>query len=51
MDSIEHNKYNEIFKQIVSEIKSSRVVVARRVNSEMMQMYWNIGKRLSIEGL
>jgi hypothetical protein len=51
MDSIEQNKYNDILKQIVSEIKSTRVVVARRVNSEMMQLYWNIGKRLSVEGL
>lgn len=51
MESIELNKYNEILRQIVSEIKSTRVVVARRVNTEMMQLYWNIGKRLSIEGL
>lgn len=51
MDSIEQNKYNDILKQIVSEIKSTRVAVARRVNSEMMQLYWNIGKRLSVEGL
>lgn len=51
MESIGLNKYNEILRQIVSEIKSTRVVVARRVNTEMMQLYWNIGKRLSIEGL
>ncbi len=44
-------KYNDILRQIVTEIKSTRVVVARRVNSEMMQMYWNIGKRLAMEGL
>jgi len=51
MDSIEQNKYNDILRQIISEIKSTRVVVARRVNSEMMQLYWSIGKRLSVEGL
>jgi len=42
MESIEQNKYSEILRQIISEIKSARVVVARRVNSEMMQIYWNI---------
>lgn len=51
MDSMEQNKYNDILRQIVSEIKSTRVVVARRVNAEMMQLYWSIGKRLSVEGL
>ena len=48
---MEQNKYNDILRQIVSEIKSTRVVVARRVNAEMMQLYWSIGKRLSVEGL
>jgi predicted nuclease of restriction endonuclease-like (RecB) superfamily len=38
-------------KQKVTEIKSTRIVFARRVNSAMMQMYWNIGKRLSEEQL
>jgi hypothetical protein len=26
-------------------------VVARRVNAEMIQLYWSIGKRLSVERL
>lgn len=51
MKLTQHKKYDDILKQIISDIKSSRVIVARRVNSEMMQLYWNIGKRLSIEGL
>lgn len=51
MDSIEQNKYNDILIQIISEIKSTRVLVARRMNTEMMQLYWNVGKRLSFEGL
>jgi len=51
MDSIEQSKYSEILRQIISEIKSARVVAARRVNAEMMQLYWSIGKRLSVEGL
>ena len=36
-------------QSIVIEIKSTRVTLAHRVNSGMMQMYWNIGKRLSLE--
>lgn len=51
MKKIEQIRYNDILKQIISEIKSTRVVVARRVNVEMMQLYWSIGKRLSFEGL
>jgi predicted nuclease of restriction endonuclease-like (RecB) superfamily len=51
MKRIEQNRYNDILKQIISEIKSTRVVVARRVNAEMMQLYWSIGERLSVEGL
>jgi len=46
-----HNQYDEILRAIVAEIKSTRVTLARRVNSAMMQMYWNIGKRLSEEKL
>ncbi|MDR0941988.1 MAG: PDDEXK nuclease domain-containing protein [Bacteroidales bacterium] len=46
---LQHNQYNEMLRQIISEIKSTRVVMAQRVNSAMMTMYWNIGKRLSEE--
>jgi hypothetical protein len=51
MDQTQLTNYNDILRQIISEIKSTRVVVARRVNTEMMQLYWNIGKRLAFEGL
>jgi predicted nuclease of restriction endonuclease-like (RecB) superfamily len=50
-NEIEHSQYNEMLKCIISEIKSTRVVLAHRVNSAMMTMYWNIGKRLSEEKL
>jgi len=50
-NELQHNQYNEMLRQIISEIKSTRVVLAQRVNSAMMQMYWNIGKRLSEEKL
>ncbi len=48
-DKLKHNQYNEMLRQIITEIKSTRVVLAQRINSGMMQMYWNIGKRLSEE--
>jgi len=51
MELTQHNKYNDILRQIIFDIKSTRLIVARRVNSEMMQLYWNIGKRLAFEGL
>jgi len=50
-NKINQNKYGEMLRYIVTEIKSTRVVLAQRVNSAMMQMYWNIGKRLSEEQL
>ena len=46
---IKHNQYSDILRYIITEIKSARVTLAQRVNSGMMQMYWNIGKRLSTE--
>jgi predicted nuclease of restriction endonuclease-like (RecB) superfamily len=49
--SVEHNQYSEMLRYIITEIKSTRVVLAQRINSAMMQMYWNIGKRLSTEKL
>jgi predicted nuclease of restriction endonuclease-like (RecB) superfamily len=48
---INNNQYSEMLRYIVKEIKSTRVVLAQRINSTMMQMYWNIGKRLSEEQL
>ncbi|MDR2839943.1 MAG: DUF1016 N-terminal domain-containing protein, partial [Paludibacter sp.] len=50
-EELNNNYYRDMLRQIVDEIKSTRLVVARRINSSMMQMYWNIGKRLSIDGL
>jgi predicted nuclease of restriction endonuclease-like (RecB) superfamily len=48
---INHNQYNNILRQIIDEVKSTRIVVARQLGMTTMQMYWNIGKRLSEEGL
>ncbi|GAP72118.1 PDDEXK nuclease domain-containing protein [Candidatus Symbiothrix dinenymphae] len=45
------NQYSDMLRQIIAEIKGTRIVVAHRLNSAMMQMYWNIGRRLSEEKL
>jgi predicted nuclease of restriction endonuclease-like (RecB) superfamily len=49
--NIDTNQYSDMLRQIIAEIKNTRVVVAHRINSAMMQLYWNIGKRLSVEKL
>jgi len=41
--------YSNILRQIVAEIKHTRVDIANRVNTSVNQMYWNIGKHLSQE--
>jgi len=43
--------YDAILHRIVAEIKSARIVAAHRVNASLVQMYWNIGRRLSEENL
>jgi predicted nuclease of restriction endonuclease-like (RecB) superfamily len=48
---LKHEQYGEMLRQIITEIKTVRVVIAHKVNSAMMQMYWNVGKRLSVEKL
>jgi len=50
-NEITYPQYSEILRYIITEIKSTRVTLAHRVNSAMMQMYWNIGNRLSKEKL
>src|SRR5690606_5003396 len=41
------NQYNQLLRQVITEIKATRVTMARRVNTSMMQLYWNIGAHLS----
>ena len=50
-NEIQHNQYSEILRYIITEIKSTRVNLAYKINSGMIEMYWNIGKRLSVEKL
>jgi predicted nuclease of restriction endonuclease-like (RecB) superfamily len=50
-EEISFTQYKDILSHIIAEIKSTRLTVAHRLNTAMMQMYWNIGKHLSTEGL
>lgn len=45
------NQYNQLLRQVITEIKATRITMARRVNTSMMQLYWNIGAHLSKEGI
>jgi len=44
-------KYNEMLREIIAEVKMTRVVIANRLSASVTKLYWNIGKRLSIEKL
>lgn len=48
---ITDNQYVEILRQAVAEIKTTRVNIARQVNSEITSVYWNIGKLLYEQNL
>ena len=48
---LDSNNYYSILRDIIAEVKSTRLVIANRINTSMMQMYWNIGKRLFQEGM
>lgn len=38
--------YKEVLLQIISEIKTSRIKVAKRINTTVMEMYWTIGENI-----
>lgn len=46
-NELEKNDYNQILKQLVSEIRNTRVVIAKSVNTKIVQLYWNIGNYIS----
>ncbi|MDL2322644.1 PDDEXK nuclease domain-containing protein [Bacteroidales bacterium OttesenSCG-928-A17] len=48
---ISTNNYNEMLREIIAEVKMTRIVIANRLSAGVTQLYWNIGKRLSIEKL
>jgi predicted nuclease of restriction endonuclease-like (RecB) superfamily len=43
--------YNEMLREIIAEVKMTRVVIANRLNISVTKLYWNIGKRLASEKL
>jgi len=43
--------YNNILRDIIKEVRTTRTVIANRVNTTLLQMHWNVGKRLFEEGL
>ena len=50
-NGISSNKYNEMLREIIVEVKITRIVIANKLNSSVTQLYWNIGKRLASEKL
>lgn len=50
-NNISTDKYNAILREIISEVRMTRVVIANRLSASVTQLYWNIGKRLSSEKL
>ena len=43
------DNYDEILREIILEVKMTRIVIANRLSTSVTQLYWNIGKRLSLE--
>ncbi len=48
---IADQQYNQLLHQVITAIKTTRIALARRVNTAMMEFYWNMGERLSKEGI
>ncbi|MBO4489470.1 MAG: hypothetical protein J5741_07460 [Bacteroidales bacterium] len=47
VNALSENDYDLLLKQIFADIKSTRISLARRMNSSIIQLYWNIGRQLS----
>ena len=41
------NEYDELFKEAVEVIETSRLQIAKQVNNVVMSSYWKIGKLLA----
>ena len=50
-NNISTNKYKDMLREIIAEVKMTRIVIANRLSSSVTQLYWNIGKRLAAEKL
>jgi len=44
--TMEQQEYRAILQEMILEIKSVRVVIAKKINHTVVQLYWNIGKLL-----
>jgi predicted nuclease of restriction endonuclease-like (RecB) superfamily len=51
LKSISSGQYNDMLRDIIAEVKMTRVVIANRLSVSITNLYWNIGKRLSSEKL
>ena len=45
--SMSDGDYRQLLNELRTNITSTRISLARRINDTMMQMYWNIGKAIS----
>ena len=46
-DSIDKSEYSNWIKEIKSKIRTARSKVALSINSQLLELYWNIGKDIS----
>lgn len=45
--SIRKEEYDSILRQAVEQIRTTRIIVAKQVNSATQSIYWNLGKLIS----
>jgi predicted nuclease of restriction endonuclease-like (RecB) superfamily len=49
--NLKSHDYPDFLRQIVAEIKTSRITAARKVNREMIMLYWKIGELIAYKKL
>jgi hypothetical protein len=42
--SLQKEEYESILKQAVEQIRTTRIIVAKQLNSAAQSIYWNLGK-------
>lgn len=42
--TLNHEEYSSILKQAVEQIRTTRIVIAKQINSTTQSAYWNLGK-------
>lgn len=47
--NITNNNYDNILKNIITDIKTAKVQTVKTVNKNLIILYWNIGKRIADE--